>query len=163
MSDLGTHYTLDAHAGKGRAVIYHLDTCERCGGTVEAANAVGVSVRDAKRLGAVELPHRPSEAGYCNHFGGAVCSQCYGLGPRESLADTVAAILDGPANSGLNPEAVAQLADALDRDRTANGDAEARHADALESLRLVADERDRLTAKLDRVRHFLRAADDEAA
>jgi hypothetical protein len=69
-----THFT----PSESGAIIYDIDDCEKCGGITQI-NAVQVNATRAELVaaGLIELETLPSELGYSEEFGGAVCEDCY--------------------------------------------------------------------------------------
>lgn len=58
--------------------VFNLDECEKCGCECEAPNAIGVyaTPRELEDQGMIYMSDLPSEQGYCEKFGGAVCYDC---------------------------------------------------------------------------------------
>lgn len=89
-----SHFT--NRRGGGR--MFNLTDCEKCGGDCQAPNGASIGTnqpRKLRRLGLVELEMAPSELGWSDPLGMAVCPLCYAT--AQAAADNDADRFDGSA------------------------------------------------------------------
>lgn len=68
-----TNYVIDS---PGMVTVFEAGNCENCDGVVQEANAVGMSQRDAERLGLERVARLPAEIYYCEELGHTNCEHC---------------------------------------------------------------------------------------
>lgn len=84
---------------------FEVETCETCGGIVQAPNGAGISAQDARRIGLTFVDREPPEQFYCEDVDRCGCDECNGQEPQAPVQAEVLTTSKGHRVEVRHPEA----------------------------------------------------------